>query len=70
MLEGKSRMIWGAVSEILALIAEVNRDRKKRSRPFSGRDFNPFSREMPEVVQKGSISDLKIFVRQGKGAKT
>ena len=34
---------WGRTSSIIATIAEVNRDRKRRGRPYRADEFNPFA---------------------------
>jgi hypothetical protein len=43
MAEGRSRADWGLCSSVLAMIANVNRDAKKRRKPFAPSEFNPFS---------------------------
>jgi hypothetical protein len=34
-------LAWYQFGEVMALIANVNRDTKKRSRPYEGTDFRP-----------------------------
>jgi hypothetical protein len=41
MYEGHSRDEWTRWSNLLALIAETNRDTKKRRTPYSADEFNP-----------------------------
>ncbi|XZE17478.1 hypothetical protein SH449x_002730 [Pirellulaceae bacterium SH449] len=41
MVRGKREHDWGLASHVMALLAEINRDRKKRRRPFRAEDFNP-----------------------------
>ena len=53
MSEGDSRMRWSHTSAVLALIANVNRDAKKRPRPFQPSDFDPHAtgkKEQQDVV--------------------
>jgi hypothetical protein len=41
MGEGRSKAAWLHTSSIVAMLAEINRDPKKRSRPYRAADFNP-----------------------------
>lgn len=41
MAEGRSKSLWSHTSEVLAIIAEANRDPEKRSSPFTASMFNP-----------------------------
>lgn len=41
MAEARSKHDWGRTSSLLALIANVNRDPKRQSRPFTPDQFNP-----------------------------
>jgi len=38
------RQLWDHTAEILSIQAEINRDRKKRRRPFRASEFHPFPR--------------------------
>ena len=52
----------------MALLAEINRDRRKRSRPFTPRDFHPFAGK--EKVIQADFSILKaVFVKGNKEAR-
>ena len=65
-------MDWHRTAHSMALTAELNRDRKKRSRPFSANDFNPFLEDEEKVtpVPKGSFKDLKAaFIRPKRKRK-
>ena len=42
MAEARARAAWARTSAVLALIANVNRDPKKR-RPFTPADFDPYA---------------------------
>jgi len=41
MADGRGRHDWAQTSNILALIANANRDKKKHPRPFGPDDFDP-----------------------------
>ena len=70
MAEGRVRSEWNQTSSILALIATVNRDRKKRSRPFDPREFHPLENKGGThkdgiAVKSGDIGILKqVFVKE------
>ena len=69
MAQGRVRSEWNQTSCILALIANVNRDRKKRSRPFDPREFHPMENSGKSVkdgitVKAGDVSILKkVFIK-------
>lgn len=44
MSAGRREHDWSIASSLMALTAEINRDRKKRSRPFKPAEFNPLTR--------------------------
>jgi hypothetical protein len=41
MAEAKRQHDWNVASTTMALMAEMNRDRKRRRKPFKPDDFNP-----------------------------
>ena len=66
---------WEPHAETLAMMANVNRDRKKRARPFSGGEFNPFadpSKRKPSTfgipIGTGNITLLRALVPKKAGA--
>lgn len=66
MAEGKSKSLWAHTSLIMALLAELHRDPKERTRPFSPADFNPHvdkqeKREKPPL-KTVSMSELKELI--------
>ncbi len=65
MSDAKTKGDWARTASIMAVIAEVNRDKKKRPAPFTANDFNPtVERKKPKVVQHKDLSVLRdIFVR-------
>jgi phage terminase small subunit len=63
MADAKRRHDWWLASSLMALHAEINRDRKRRSRPFKPEEFNPMirrtSRPLPiNVTQLASLLGL------------
>jgi hypothetical protein len=54
MAEAKRQHDWNVASTIMALMAEMNRDRKKRRKPFRPDDFNPYAEKRP-VIAKGTV---------------
>jgi hypothetical protein len=51
MAEAKRQHDWNVASTIMALMAEMNRDRKRRRKPFKPDDFNPYSEHRPIVAK-------------------
>lgn len=49
MAQGHGQSAWGRTSNLMALIANVNRDPKK-GRSFKPEDFNPYSRRSRVIV--------------------
>lgn len=45
MADGRQRSDWGRMSSLMALIANVNRDPKKKRQPYKPRDFDPWQGE-------------------------
>ncbi len=62
MAEGRQRADWSWASLIACMIANANRDTKKKPSPFRPDDFNAWPRRR-ETIPKGSIEDLKVFVK-------
>lgn len=65
--EGASIDRWHHTSAVLFQFAEANRDRKKRSRPFTPDEFHPWMIEEPfaSVVTAENIAEM----RQALGVK-
>lgn len=52
MANGRGQHEWQQTGSMLALIANVHRDPKRRSEPFKVADFDPYAkRKEPEVVK-------------------
>tara|TARA_R110002073_G_scaffold185119_2_gene343633 strand:- start:6031 stop:6492 length:462 start_codon:yes stop_codon:yes gene_type:complete len=54
MAEAKRQHDWNVASTIMALMAEMNRDRKRRRKPFKPDDFNPYAEQKP-IVARGTV---------------
>jgi len=54
MAEAKRQHDWNVASTIMALMAEMNRDRKRRRKPFKPDEFNPYAEKKP-IVAKGTV---------------
>lgn len=61
MREARQRIDWNHTASVLAIIAEVNRDREKRSAPFEPREFNPFLRET--YTRKPQKTAAELFAK-------
>ncbi len=61
MAEGRQEADWAQTSLLAVLLAEPNRNKKKRSKPFTADEFNPFAKQRPNI--KGRIEDLKVFLK-------
>jgi hypothetical protein len=60
MTEGKSRGDWGIASVILAAIYNTVRDAKKRPKPFTPKDFNPYAEDTkPKPLRTISITEWR-----------
>jgi hypothetical protein len=70
MAEGRGRAEWGRTASIMALMANVNRDPRKRRRPFEPDYFIPagFRRAAKKAAAvKAPLSVLRdIFCRKVK----
>lgn len=49
MVDAKRQHDWGQTSSVIAAMYEVNRDRKRRRRPFAPSEFNPLLQTSCEV---------------------
>ncbi len=47
MADAKRQHDWNIASSVMALTAEINRDRKRRRKPFKPDDFNPYTVKRP-----------------------
>ncbi len=51
MADAKRGHDWNIASSVMALTAEINRDRKRRRKPFKPDDFNPYRVNRPVPVK-------------------
>lgn len=66
MAEARGRAMWAHTSSILALIANVNRDPKKRG-PFTAADFDPYAKaERDRAIPVGDWKSLKAVFEELK----
>lgn len=42
MAEARRREDWSRTAELMALMANIHRDPRRRREPFTGQDFSPF----------------------------
>ena len=47
---GRREHDWDIASSVMCLLAEINRDRKRRSRPFKPAEFNPTTRSAAKPI--------------------
>ncbi|QDV85569.1 hypothetical protein TBK1r_45830 [Stieleria magnilauensis] len=50
MADARRRHDWNIASSVMALTAEINRDRRRRRKPFKPDDFNPLIRVAAKPV--------------------
>ncbi|TWU19845.1 hypothetical protein Poly21_20230 [Allorhodopirellula heiligendammensis] len=60
MAEAKRQHDWHIASSVMALTAEINRDRKRRRKPFKPDDFNPYTvtRSVPVKATVEQVAHL------------
>ena len=72
MVEARRQDAWQHTSWLAALIANVNRDSKRKPSPFVPDDFNPMvSRDRKAgatLVNEENIGDLRTMFESMKGA--
>lgn len=57
MAEAKREHDWHIASSVMALTAEINRDRKRRRKPFKPDDFNPYT-ATKQVPVKATVEQV------------
>ena len=60
MAEGRERRAWDRAAVVAMLLANANRDRKKKASPFTIADFHPYLEDRPNLVD---WSDLKAMFK-------
>jgi len=54
---------WSHTAAVMALVANVHRNPKKRSKPYSPAEFHPLVERKPVTIEKAGIRILKrVFV--------
>lgn len=54
----QDRRMWNHTSSVLAMMANVNRDRKRQPRPYRPDDFNPYEQE-PKTKRELTQQDIQ-----------
>jgi hypothetical protein len=70
MADGRVRAAWEHTAHLLWIQAELNRNPKKRTRPYRPMDFNPFAakrRARRTVTVEQLTEDMMRFVDRRKG---
>ena len=63
MCDARRQDQWSHTAALMALIANVHRNPKKRSRPYLPADFHPLVERKPVSIEKVGIRVLKrVFV--------
>ena len=63
MADARRRDEWQHTSAVLAMLANVHRNPKKKPQPFTPADFNPLAERKPVTIAKTDIRILKrVFV--------
>jgi hypothetical protein len=58
-VNGRQRDQWNHTASLIAQIAEVHRDPKKRSRPYDANEIHPMKEQAaPPVVTAGQLAAL------------
>ena len=65
MAEARSRDEWNRTACSMALLANLNRDPKKRA-PYKPSEFHPLERERKQPVGKTGIGILKSVFIEGR----
>ena len=63
MAEAKRNEAWSHTANLMALVANVNRNPRKRSRPYSPVEFHPFVERKKPAETKVDVKVLRdVFV--------
>jgi len=58
-LVNKDKILWNHTSTVMSLIANANRDPKRKPTPYSPQDFNPYKDE-DENSEQNEITEEQI----------
>lgn len=64
LAQGRQRSEWQQTAAVLCLLANVNRDPKKQSRPFRPDDFDPFRAGSGGAGGRVGMDELKAALRR------
>jgi hypothetical protein len=65
MVDSRQNNQWDHTASTLAMLAEINRDRKKRKERYTAREFHPFRAKKKPPIEQVDLKVLKhIFVKQ------
>lgn len=67
MSDSRLRSEWARTANVLCMMANINRDEKKKKTPFRPSDFMPFQDRRLKDVQPRKLS-IKEFCEMFKGA--
>jgi hypothetical protein len=67
MSDGHSRMMWSHTASVMALLANCNRDSKKRPRAFKPADFSPYGKSSDDAIEITS-KNVDVMKRAFTGA--
>lgn len=68
MADGRRRALWGAVSSILAQQANINRNPKRRARPYRPEEFDPTRPAIPPP--RITVSQLSQILKSSSCRKS
>lgn len=57
MAEAKAEAEWDHTASLMALLAEINRDREQRRRPFTPQEFHPMHQQQRK---RRRLSDREV----------
>lgn len=71
MAEARAQERWAHTASLMALVANCNRDPKKRRRPYTPDDFNPLARSRRRrtggiPITAENIELLKAFLPENR----
>lgn len=72
MARARGQAEWSRTASVMWVLAEINRDPKRRRQPWTPDDFNPYSeapRRKPAAVSVERLTDeiMRIAERRSKG---
>jgi len=65
--EAKLAADWAQTAEVLAAVYNTIRDPKKRSKPYSGAEFNPILLGRKKTTKRAGLEALSVLMKPGQG---